>query len=292
MDIHGCAVDAYKIIMNTNQYRDTIIKHIIPKNVSFLGSYMIFNPANEVILQEYYKNPNGEPTTEGRFCSEVVLELANKIRLTNGRFFCFSMGSILRTDYVCHHVSFLVEKRHDCLLVKMINSGLYYLCSSYGSILEYAVKNIGETLEKKVQFIHPYIDTAWVGFSFYQKCNPQDYCRGGLVGELRTFIDERMAVHRESYCQTWCILMLAWEINQMKKGYKIEENYFRTWTTNKKELEIMVRRFAVEIVSRFEDKIDFWSQFKHEIKNIGVKVRKEKFSIVLQRAFQTLHPEI
>lgn len=293
MDFHYCAVDAYKIIMNTNEYRDAIIRQlIVNSNISFLGSYMVFNPTKEKILQEYYKDENGQPTTEGRFSNDVVKEVTEKIRVTNNTFFCFSMGSILRTDYVCHHVSFLVKQSNDCLVVKIINSGLYYLSESYSTILENVIKQIGENLGKKVEFIIPYIGTSWVGFSLYQKCNPQDYCRGGLIGELRTFIDDKMAVHRESYCQTWCILMLLWELDQMKNHYDIKKNYFQTWTTDKKQLEIMVRKFALKIVKQFENKIDFWRQYKNDLKKIGLKVRKEKFSVILRRTFQTLHPEI
>ena len=293
-EFYGCAIDTFKIMMNTNIYRNQILKSKIDKSVGFLGSYMVFDPSTEKSLQEFYHDDKGEPTTEGCLVDEIVTGLSKKISSSRKKYMCLTLGSILKTDYVCHHVSLVLKKEKKKLVIKMINSGLYYLSKNYGSVIENVMIKISSVLHLEPVFLYPYIGISWVGLSLWQPCNPQDYCRGGLYGEILAYLDTKAGIHRESYCQTWSMMMLIYETGKMsEKNYSIENNYFNTWPTDKKTLEIMVRQFALEIVRNFEKEIDFDTQFKVEINNAGLKKRtKRLFSSILLESFQNLHPEI
>ena len=293
LNIYGCAIDTYKIIMNTNEYRDSIIESLIDtKKVSFIGSHMVFDPQNEDKLEEYYCI-DGKSTTEGKRSKEIINTLANSIKKCRKKYICFTLGSIMKMNNVCHHVSFVLMKEGETLIIKMINSGLYYLSRSYEDVLIDIMKKIAKVLKMKPEFHHPYISHMWMGFSFNQKCNPQDYCRGGLIGEINTMIDKRAGIHRESYCQTWCILMLLFELKKMKRvKYNIRNNFLITWDTNKKILEIKLREFIIALVTKFEKKFDFLYEFDIQLKNNELKYNTSKFSNILLESFQNLHPEI
>lgn len=286
LEIVGQAIDAYQSVMNTFEYRDFIIKSIMKnlfkeeqKNVDFLGSFMVFDPKHHKTLANHYKDSDGNPTTEGQSYEGVKDKLKTLIKNTKKKFAFFSMASILKTNNVSHHVIFLLEKTEKKISVKLLNSGLYYLSEKYTDMLEEMLKEIFISLGYEYKFYKPFIGLTILG----KENNPQDYCRGGLYGIAKTLLIHKYAVHHESFCQTWCILMMLYELEKMKnKDYKIEENYLKNWTTDQKELEISIRNFMLWIVSTYEKEIDFKTEFGG----------RKKFSKVLEKSLKTLHSEI
>lgn len=283
LDEYGAAIDTYKCIMNTDEYRRIIIKMLVKeKSVDFIGSYMVFDPSKEDQLETFYAG-----TTEGQREGKIISDLSELIKKSKKKYMCFTMGSIINMDNVCHHVGFLIHKTKKMLVVKMINSGLLYLPKKYGVVLENTITRIGKLLKLETTFLNPYM-RLWLGVQGY---NPQDYCKGGIIGELYTLIDKRMGIHRESYCQTWCIMMMVYEIRQIcKRGYDICNNYFTAWKDDKKALEIAVREFALAIVKQVENKINFLEEFRCYAQLS--KTPKKKFSKILLESFQNLHSEI
>jgi hypothetical protein len=297
LEVYGCSVVAYKSIMNTNYYRNHIIKSLVKnKNTDFIGSFMVFDPLDDENLVNHYVDSDGNPTTEGQTFITLKDELTTKIMNSKKRFIAFTIGSIMYTNNVSHHVSILLENKGNTVVIKTINSGLYYLSRSYGDVIDYLVNDIVVSMGKTPVVYHPYIGIMQMGFSFYQHCNPQDYCRGGAIGILGTLFDYRLNIHMESYCQTWCIMMLIHEIdmmNRLKTKYRIEDNYFTTWSTDKKLLEIKLREFILWVVVKYQNKIDFKSEFKREVEASGLDYRlKGEFSSILLDCFQNLHSEI
>jgi hypothetical protein len=287
LEVYGCALVAYKSIMNTNEHRNKIIKSLIKrKNISFIGSYMVFDPSNEAKLEDHYVE-DGENTTEGQRASAIKKILIRKIRGAKTKYMCLTLGSIMYTNNVSHHVGFFLYKSGRTVYVKVLNSGIYYLSRSYGDLASSVLSEaISESGMSQI-FCESYIGTQWMGMTLQQKCNPQDYCRGGLFGELKTFVDYRANIHRESYCQTWCIMMLAQEAEQ--DNYDFNTNYMSSWPTDKKQLEIGLRRFILKIVKQFEGTIDFLYEFRRELDHSSLTYPNVKFSTVLRRCFQNLH---
>jgi hypothetical protein len=288
------AIDSYKSVMNTNEYREFIIKDIIKDNkkINFIGSFMVFDKPNEDMLEEYYRG-----TTEGETHESLKNKVVQKINKSRKKYIAFTLGSIMYTNNVCHHVSIILKKNNDDLIIKVINSGLYYLSRSYGDVIDNFMIDISRTLGKTPVFHYPYIGKMWMGLSFNQPCNPQDYCRGGLIGELSTYIFSLKGIHRESYCQTWCIMMLKFESDIMNSSstYKIEDNYFSSWSSDKKELEIKLRNFILYLVVKYESNINFMREFKHQLFN-SIYCRNyspsTKFSTILLECFKTLYEDI
>ena len=286
LELVGQAIDAYQSVMNTFEYRDFIIKSIMKNffketenHVDFLGSFMVFDPSNYKKLANYYKDSDGNPTTEGESYEAVKDKLTTLIKNSKQQFAFFSMASILKTNNVSHYVMFLLEKTNKKINVKLFNSGLYYLSENYTDILEEMMKEIFISLGYEYKFYKPFIGLTILG----KENNPQDYCRGGLYGIAKTFLIHKYAVHHESFCQTWCILMILYELEKMKnKDYKIEENYLKNWSSDQKELEISIRNFMLWIVSTYEKEVDFKAEFGS----------KKQFSKVLEKSLKTLHPEI
>jgi hypothetical protein len=277
--------------MNTNEHRNAVIESLIKrKDISFIGSYMVFDPANEEALEAHYVDENGENTTEGQRSSVIKRILKTKIRKARTKYICLTLGAIMYKNNVSHHVGFFLRKSGNTIYVKVLNSGIYYLSRSYGDLTESVLSRAITEAGMSLIVSHSYIGTKWMGMSFQQKCNPQDYCRGGLFGELNTFIDYRANIHRESYCQTWCIMMLVHEAEQ--DNYDFENNYMSSWPIDKKTLEIGLRRFILKIVKQFEGSIDFLYEFRNTLDAEGLKYRNVKFSTVLRRCFQNLHSDV
>lgn len=294
LEVYGIAINAYKSIMNTNINREHIIKNLIKnktRNIDFIGSFMVFDYINEGLLQDHYLD-----TTEGEKYSRLKQKLVQKIVNSSKKYIALTIGSIMYTNNVSHHVSVILQKKTDTMIIKVINSGLYYLSRSYGDVIDNLLRDVSRTMGKKVIFHHPYIGKMWMGLSFWQSCNPQDYCRGGAIGELSTFVYYTNNIHRESYCQTWCIMMLKHEIdiiNDLKNQYNIGKSYFTDWPTDKKTLEIKLREFILWLVVKYEKEVDFDYEFRVQLESECIEYKdKTKFSKILLNCFRTLHPEI
>ena len=298
LELAGVAVDSYKRIMNTFEHKNTVINSMLDnsmldtqKNVEFLGSYLIFDRKNQDKLEKYYKDENGMPDTEGEFYETVKSKLVSKIRRSKKEYMFFALGSIIYTNDVSHHLMFMLKREEDQIKIKVFNSGLYYLSETYGDSLEALVKDVVLSLNKKPVVYNYFIGMSRFGL-FNQKSNPQDYCRGGILGTLLSYCHHKYAVHNESYCQTWCILMVFYEFEMMDRDYKFEENYIKNWSTDQKELEISIRKFILWIVSNFEDKINFKQEFMNALPSPYTEYKDMKFSKILENSFQTLHKEI
>ena len=295
LEVAGIAVDSFKTIMNTFKHKNKIIKSLLATqqtNIDFLGSYLIFDKDNQDSLEKYYKDENGMPNTEGEFYDIVKSKLANKIKRSKKEYMFFALGSIIYCNNVSHHLMFMLKRENDEIKIKVFNSGLYYLSETYGDSLESLVKEVVVSLDKIPVVYNHFIGMSKFGI-FNQKSNPQDYCRGGIIGTLLSYCHYKYAVHNESYCQTWCILMIFYEFEMMNRvDYKFEENYIKHWTTTQKDLEISIRNFILWIVSNFEDKIDFKYEFMSSLETDTNELINVKFSTILEKSFQTLHPEI
>jgi len=292
LEMAGVAVDSYKRIMNNHSNKDFIVKNIVNtmniKTVDFLGSYLIYDRDKEGELSDFYGD-----TTDGELCESVKNKLLQKIKKCKKTYMFFCVGSVLYTNDTSHHMIVMLSKEYKGH-IKIFNSGLYYM-ERYQEQIENLVKDIVITLGFDPVFIDNYMGMSRYGL-FLQKSNPQDYCRGGLTGILLSYINYKHSIHNESYCQTWCILMFMYEIEAMKregKKYNINKNYMKdSFTKSKYELEILIRKFMLNIVTRFENNIDFMDEFLSNIRNSNMTYKNEKFSKILEKAFKTLHKEI
>ena len=204
----GIAFDSYKRIMNTHSNKNFIVNNIMDmmsvKIIDFLGSYLIFDREKETILREFYGDE-----TDGELYESVKNKLLLKIKKSKKKYIFFCIGCILYKDDTSHHMIVMLSNKSNKskeTRIKIFNSGLYYM-ERYQEQIENLIKDVVITLGNKPLFINNYVGMNRFGL-FLNKSNPQDYCRGGLSGLLLSYLSYKYAVHNESYCQTWCILMI------------------------------------------------------------------------------------
>lgn len=294
----GIAIDSYKRIMNNHSNKNFIVKSILNmmslKTVDFLGSYLIYDKNKENELNKFYGN-----TTDGDLYDNVKNQLLLNIKKSKKKYMFFCIGSVLYKNDTSHHMIVMLSRASKIkeMNIKIFNSGLYSM-EKYQEQIENLVKDIITNLGNKPVFIDNYIGISRFGL-FLQKSNPQDYCRGGISGILLSYINYKYAIHNESYCQTWCILMFMYEINAIKKekDYDINKNYMKNEIKESKyDLELLIRNFILWIVDKFEKQIGFMDEF---IDNISITddfiqsdYKEKKFSKVLEDSFKTLHNDI
>ena len=251
LEAYGIAVDSFKRVMNSFEYKDKIIHEIMKKlsikSVDFIGSFMFFDPLQENELQKYYIDEDGNQTTDALTYKETLIKISEKIKNSKETYLWCCLGTIIRNNDISHHLSFLFKKEGDCIFIKMFNPGFFYLTSRYGNLTKQllidAVKLLG---------LKPIISEQFMTTFYY---NPQDICRGGILGQIRSFMFYKYGMHNESYCQTWCILMMIYELKQFDKDYCFEKNYIQNWSNDQKTLEIYIREFILWIVYTFENSI-------------------------------------
>lgn len=286
LEMYSTAITSYKQVINTAVYRNRVLGDLIGD--SYMGSYTVFDPQMEDKLRKYYTDENGDPSTEGdnygvvRDCLAADLAFQWKRR---AKYATFSLNGITKANGVSHTVCYLA--RCDGV-VKVFNSALHPLAKEYDSLLSRLVNDAIPGCE----LVYAYIQMDRVNWPRPIMTGPQDYCRGGVWDVIMTGFSYSRDIHVESYCQSWCILMLLHELEMTKRGpdYDITVNYMNTWPSDKKTLEIIIRRFILWLVN--SDMYDqFAHEFKHEMGEMGDRVAPE-FSGVLLEAFQSLHPEI
>ena len=296
LEAYGTAIDSYKRVLNTFDYKDKIIEKILTEFelkdcAAFIGSYLFFDPKKETELEKYYKDENGDPSTDARTYKKTIQDFTSKLKKTfkKNNYVRFCMGSILHANDVSHHLSILLKKEGDRVLIKLFNPGFFYLPSRYGDLTDQlvheAIRSIGLYPVSFHQSMSTFLGSAY---------NPQDYCRGGLFGQIRSLVHYKYGIHNESYCQTWCILMMLYELNVLKLdvSYDFTKTYINNWPTDQKKLEIAIRQFILWIVYQFEHDIPFHEEFTKELNEIGCVYINENFGETLMQAFKTLHKEI
>jgi len=294
LKVYGVAVNSFKRVMNTFEYKDKIISGIMEKlgvkSVDFMGSFMFFDPAQETHFKKCYTDEDGTPTTDAFTYKNILEKMCEKLKLfkkSEKEYSWCCLGTIIRDNDISHHLSFLFKKTGNAICVKMFNPGLFYLPSRYGDLTKQLLK---EAIEL-IGCTHRIFEQKMTQ-SLCQSYNPQDICKGGIFDHLLSFVHYKYAIQNESYCQTWCILMMIHELNQLGDDYCFEENYIQNWSSHKQTLEISIREFILWIVRTFDKVIPFSCDFSNELNELGCVYKRESFNSTLLKTFQTLHPGV
>lgn len=238
--------DAYKATMNNLSIKTDIIERIFNekkgKNWSqalYIGSYLTYPKGNKS-LSSFHGD-----TTDGKDFEDVVNKLSNDIKYAfkkPKRYICFILGAITSTKDLSHHIGFIYDKENNIL--KKFDPGM----RSWGPQSAQEVENVINEIftNAKTRRIQAMSDNKWACISC--SVGPQDTCRGGLVDELHSLISTHKSVHRESFCQTWSILLI---LNQIENIDSFGYSLMKEWKSmSKNELELCIRRFILWIVSK------------------------------------------
>lgn len=296
--------NVYKSVMNNLAVKTDIAQAIfMDKNwndngIVFIGSYMSFPSDIErsVKLQEFYTDPETkESTVDAKPFNNVVKNLSSDLKKAmNNSFIAFVIGAVAKDNNVSHHIGFIYDTKSKIL--KMFDPGQ----RSWGPESAQIVKSVADAAFEKIKTPYNLVE-AYSGTWFCNRCvGPQDVCRGGYIDEFKTaedstiitggtrgiknpFYDAHASLHRESFCQTWSLILI---LNEIQKIQEIGPDQFGVpmmaeWSKMpKKELEICIRRFILWIVNKFP------SDFETEWLNHENTTNKNQYRMLLLKCMK------
>lgn len=301
--------DTYKSVMN-NLVIKTDIAHAIfndkewsGNGIVFIGSYMSYPPDEEKTkkLQAFYKDANtGESTVDAKPFKVVVKKLAKDIKQNlKNEYICFVLGAVEKANNVSHHIGFIYETHSHIL--KMFDPGQQSWGPGSARIVAAVTSAVFEKLKINFNGV-----SAYSGKWYCSQCvGPQDVCRGGILSEVRTAPDASVipynpipvpnplynahaSLHRESFCQTWSLILILNEIQQIQElggGHNFADPKLSEWSNAAKgDLEICIRRFILWIVYKYPG--DFENTWMHQT---GTK-DKFKYRKLLLKCMRHFNP--
>ncbi len=270
LDESAATIEYYKSVLNNFDNRNYIMSELVGKSGTYIGSWMVFDPEKNDELTSHYTE-DGRPTTEGESYDAVRRKLTSALQEAKGYYTCFSLGAIMSTGNVSHIACYLLQR--DRQEVKVLNSARHPLAQKYDTLLTQLVLEARPHSE----FVRPFITKKRMCTFSPVELGPQDLARGGALDEVGRWFSYKMDVHAETYCQSWSMLMLLYELDQTGDTYNIKCNYIRSWDDDQKGLELLIRGFILWVVRRFDTLF---------------RVDDESANSKLLRAFKTLYEEI
>lgn len=264
--------EIYRSTMNNNTIKTDISQAIfIAKeweskiSAKFIGSYMSF-PADEEEaknLDKFYRDDKGEKAVDAIEMDKVIKILRNDISKairSRYRYICFVVGAVAKADEVSHHIGFIYDRTRN--IIKKYDPGMRSWGPESAKIVNQVITSVIPDVPIVSAFSSKWYCTMCAG--------PQDICRGGYFYEASIFLRDKIgkhwsSVHRESYCQTWSILLMFNDLQQIEDstdGEILSEAKYREWPEmTPKELEICIRNFMIWIVWKFP--YDFQTSYKN-----------------------------
>jgi hypothetical protein len=233
MNTASCAINAYLQIMNTVKHRDRLIRSIAPSEVPFLGSWVMYSPSREGYLRKVCRLADGSPTTDAKSRDVVVAEIRRaREKVRNAKRTWFTL-CVVTGEATSHTAAYFIFK--GSREMKVLNSAVSPLSDyQFNGELDEAAMDAG-----RCNFLHsPSMDGG----------NPQDICRGGLIGMAMSYLSSYRALHNDGFCQTWCVLMALNEMEHMDEDYEVDEVYLDTFPTDATGLRRLIREFILSIV--------------------------------------------
>lgn len=271
VDLEECGnvFDIYKSVMNNFEVKTDIMQAIFQEkgwdNLSmvYMGSYMSFpddtNRTEKLI--KFYTNPtNGEMTVDAKSFSSTVNSIYKDIKSHKKyKYICFALGAIASDNNVSHHLGFIYDTHNK--IVKIFDPGQRSWGPESAQIVKGVVDNVFSKLKVDVEIVN-----AFSGKWYCVQCiGPQDTCRGGYIDEFQTLISDHKSIHRESYCQTWSLILMLNQLQQIQDHPNVDFSHaeLKEWAKmSKRELEICIRRFILWIVNKYP--LDFENEYKQQ----------------------------
>jgi hypothetical protein len=288
LDFCGDIFDMYKNTMNDLSVKSDIVKAIFIEKewntphsrgpfAIFAGSYMSYPDDDDRAraLKKFY----GKKIDAKTFRTVVSL-LARSLRSAlrkNPAYVAFIIGAVAKANDVSHHIGVIYSRREN--IIKVFDPGM----RSWGPESAQIVKSVIRTVFSGKD---PEIIESYSGKWYCTKCiGPQDTCRGGAWDDFTTLVSQHRNTHRESYCQTWSIILILNELQQLYDGH----NVFPTakaaeWAQlTKRELEICIRRFILWIVWKYP--LDFQNTYKWSDGKGNVEGNYKKILLLCMKNF-------
>jgi len=262
--------DIYKSTMNNLVIKTDISRAIfIDKNwktkisAIFIGSYMSFPEGQKgKDLDQFYRDDKNKKTVDAIEIHKVIQKLGRDISKANRyRYICFVLGAVAEKNNVSHHIGFIYDRTLNIL--KKYDPGM----QSWGPESAIIVDMVIMAVIPDVRIVSAF-SSKW----YCMMCaGPQDICRGGVFYEASVVLRDKIGkpwsgVHRESYCQSWSLLLMFNDLQQIEdshSGQIISEAKYREWPEmTSKELEICIRNFIIWIVWKFPN--DFQSTYQDD----------------------------
>ena len=221
VNLCGDAMDIYKSVMNTCAIKTDIVQALIQgkenwDDVFYIGSYMTFpNDSRSSELKDYYVDEyTGERTVDAETFKHTVASIKKDItkHKKNHNILCFTVSAINSTSNISHHVGFVYAPKERKL--KMYDPGLRSWGPELGKIIAQVVKS---ALPEDVTLVNSYYSRQFC----FTCIGTQDACRGGALYELSVIAREKLGYgwsgsHRESFCQTWSLILMLNDIQIVK----------------------------------------------------------------------------
>ena len=283
---------SYKQVMNNMVSKTQIIKKIFKdkkwetKGITYIGSYMTYpDDEREKVLKKFY-----EKTTDAKSFTTTVQSLAKSVERgigNGGDTICFILGSVVDTDNISHHVSFLYHVRDGVL--KMFDPGQQSWAPEYSIIVKNVAMTALRSINDKVELVETYsikrsnLDPR-KGFCTREKCGPQDVTRGRFYNEMLAVFNKWYNLHRETFCQTWSVAILIVYIELSTTD--VHQDQLEYWEMRKNELEIYIREVILWIVSQDKDTFQY-AYDQERIKEIAMEHVKTDDPVLIERINDT-----
>ena len=239
----------YKSIMNNFETKNEIVRGLIRginginNSFYFMGSYMAFPKGDPKNLKVHY----GKDVDADLF--ETIVD---NIRIdfrkvpVPARYICFLVGGIVKDDDVSHHLGFIYDRTSN--KIKVLDPGQ----QSWGPELANTATSVVKEAFPAPEYINAY-SKQWCTLCGRKKGCPQDTTRPlPYIEEAKNFfsISSDITIHRETFCQTWSILLILTEIEKIitDPNHVFSEPRLTYWDLEKRNLEMCIRRFILWIV--------------------------------------------
>ena len=293
--------DLYKSIMNTKTLKDEIVQKLfaglknINKSVYFMGSYMSF-PRDNTSLRDYYRDGRKSTVDAKLFkisVKEIKKNLTETLRHLDIEYIAFIIGGIVAEDNVSHHIGFIYGKRENVL--KILDPGRQSWGPRLALVVQDVVTEVFSDLQPSYIQCH---STKWCSLCGEQKCGPQDITRGRYVEEAKTYISSARSIHRETFCQTWSILLILTEMEKIlnprvNPSYQFTDEKISYWDEVKSDLEFCIRRFILWIVKNNPEYFE-WQYVGQDVKiyNNNIDNGITPYLTILLHCFSLFKPGI
>lgn len=313
LDECGKLYYAYLSRMNTLSDKTWIARQLIQdmadNNFDFMGSYLTY-PEREIKtayidyperalrklssydndfgvkaysgqeLKDYYGNTtDGDlfPIVRQKISDDLTLTINNPNRTYN--YICFLIGGIVKKNNVSHHLGFIYKIDENML--RILDPGR----QSWGPQTAIEVKNICLQAFRLLGITPRVIETfsrrrgLCGSCAFKQPINPQDITRGTTYEEWTRYNRQLESTNRESFCQTWSILLMLADIQKIKEGTLDFSNPLMDyWDDELIDLEVCIRKFILWIIKR------------NSVKDVNIF--KKPFLDKMEKCFQIYNPLI
>lgn len=203
-------------------------------------------------LKDYYGKK-----TDGDLFENVRKKIAEDLKRTinkKGRrynYICFLIGGIVKKNDVSHHLGFIYKIDENML--RILDPGR----QSWGPQTAIEVKNVCRQAFGLLGIEPRLIETfsrrrGLCGSCVFKKpVNPQDITRGTTYEELTRYSRPLESTNRESFCQTWSILLMLADIQKIREGtLDFSNDLMDYWDDELINLEVCIRKFILWIIKR------------------------------------------